>query len=305
MKKLSAALLALLLIFGAALAAEVSPVMRVANCEKWVSLRESPSVKAKRITHVLLGDTVTGCAEAKDGFIACEWQGQKGYILAKYLEPAPDAPEAAFDFSGLPASRRAFDAQGENVLTVQGEGCTVEVRRAVSGGVEKLMAVCFGGDGKPVWNAVAESPETPGDGPATAAFLHEGAAGTEVVLYAAGAGLQAYAAGDWGDVVWRADKPPVSELGGGLIAVQGGEGVMYLISSSSAAPVCLGRRGELLWQAETGDPGAVRPIRLTADERCVEAVYDGEAPGREGPRLVIRFSREDGAARVRFTRTGD
>lgn len=65
--------------------ADVSPVMRVVNCQEWVSLRLSPDTSSKRLAKVYLGELVTGCAEGPDGFIFCEYGGTAGYILGQYL----------------------------------------------------------------------------------------------------------------------------------------------------------------------------------------------------------------------------
>ena len=76
-------LAALAMLCGAALAEE----MAVVNCEEWVSLRAEPSTSAQRLAKVPLGALVENCIYASDGFVACEYQGAKGYILAEYLQP--------------------------------------------------------------------------------------------------------------------------------------------------------------------------------------------------------------------------
>lgn len=102
MKKL-ALLLALLLALGAGALAEREytyyGTMMVDNCEEWVSLRDGPGTGCGRLAQVPLYAIVT---EAEwdpfcGDFIYCNYDGQYGYIMAKYLvpwadpEPAPDA----------------------------------------------------------------------------------------------------------------------------------------------------------------------------------------------------------------------
>ena len=69
-----------------ALAAGVTDVMCVYNCNEWVSLRESPDTSSKRLAKVRLGELVTDCKGSYDGFIQCEYDGKVGYIATKYLK---------------------------------------------------------------------------------------------------------------------------------------------------------------------------------------------------------------------------
>ncbi|MBQ8954721.1 MAG: SH3 domain-containing protein [Clostridia bacterium] len=73
--------------------------MVVANCNEWASLRAQPSTSSDRIAEVPLGAIVTNCTGATNGFIACDYAGQSGYILAEYLEPFFDD----FDYDGIDA----------------------------------------------------------------------------------------------------------------------------------------------------------------------------------------------------------
>ena len=87
MKKMMAAVLCLALLAALipASAATVSEVMRVYNCQEWVSLREDPSTSSKRLAKVHYGELVTDCV-AFDDFIQCDYNGKTGYILQKYLQ---------------------------------------------------------------------------------------------------------------------------------------------------------------------------------------------------------------------------
>ena len=74
---------------GAALHREQGPNMRVVNCKEFVSLRENRSTSSARLAKVPLGALVLAFPEAgeKNGFIACVYQDEEGYILSQYLEP--------------------------------------------------------------------------------------------------------------------------------------------------------------------------------------------------------------------------
>ena len=88
MKKFLCVLLCLSLVLGImpAFATGISDVMQVANCHSYVSLRVSPDKNSTRLVKVHLGELVTGCQSASNGFVKCTFDGQTGYILEKYLK---------------------------------------------------------------------------------------------------------------------------------------------------------------------------------------------------------------------------
>ena len=92
MKRLCCALLCALLILGAlpvmsaSAAKEVSEVMVVVKCNDYVSLREKPDKSSTRLLKVHLGELVTDCVAASNGFVQCSWGGKRGYILEDYLK---------------------------------------------------------------------------------------------------------------------------------------------------------------------------------------------------------------------------
>ena len=87
MKKLAAWFVGLLvLLCGAAALANTSIVMHVVNCKEYVSLREAPDSKSKRLKKVYLGEWVIECSEAENGYIQCTYDNNTGYIMSQYLE---------------------------------------------------------------------------------------------------------------------------------------------------------------------------------------------------------------------------
>lgn len=87
MKKLLSAFLCLCLLFSLcpAFADSVSEVMRVSNCTEWVSLREKASSSSTRLMKVHLGELVTDCVDAGNGFVRCSFGDKTGYIASQYL----------------------------------------------------------------------------------------------------------------------------------------------------------------------------------------------------------------------------
>ena len=71
------------------LSREKGPTMRVINCKEFVSLRERPDTKAKRLAKVPLGAELLGLPEESrmNGFIYCVYKGKEGFILEEYLAP--------------------------------------------------------------------------------------------------------------------------------------------------------------------------------------------------------------------------
>ena len=88
MKKLTALILLLVLLASCAAVHAEGIDMRVTNCREWVSLRQKQDTSSRRLAKVPLGAVVTDCVADDFGFIRCTWQGQTGYILQQYLEPA-------------------------------------------------------------------------------------------------------------------------------------------------------------------------------------------------------------------------
>ena len=86
MKKLVGLFIGLLLLLvSTAALAYTTPVMRVVNCKEYVSLREQPDSKSKRLKKVHLGEFVIECFDAENGFTLCTFDDRTGYIQSQYL----------------------------------------------------------------------------------------------------------------------------------------------------------------------------------------------------------------------------
>lgn len=62
---------------------------RVVRCNEYITLRDDASTKAGELARVPLGATVTAFSRAENGFMLVNYAGKQGYVLEKYLEPAP------------------------------------------------------------------------------------------------------------------------------------------------------------------------------------------------------------------------
>ncbi len=89
---LTICLLVCILMSGvSALAAANGDLMRVVNCNEWVSLRQMPSTKAARMDKVPKNALVVYLGEAQSGFAYVQYDGQGGYVLKRYLSDQSDA----------------------------------------------------------------------------------------------------------------------------------------------------------------------------------------------------------------------
>ena len=61
-------------------------IVRVVNCNEYITLREEASTKAAELDRLPLGDCANFLSHAENGFAYVEYGGQTGYVLEKYLE---------------------------------------------------------------------------------------------------------------------------------------------------------------------------------------------------------------------------
>ena len=102
--------------------------MRVIRCKDYVSLRETPDKTGKVLAKVPLNAIVLYCSnniskytggkykKQKELYIKCEYDGQEGYILKKYLEPAPDFEPAESKADSNIMTRDQIIGEGQIVL---------------------------------------------------------------------------------------------------------------------------------------------------------------------------------------------
>ena len=95
MKKAFPALLFLLALLLPACGLCAGNVMKVVECEEWVSLRKEPSPYATRVKRIPLGELVTNCTYANSDFTACVYDGVRGYVMTRYLAVTQETPTPA------------------------------------------------------------------------------------------------------------------------------------------------------------------------------------------------------------------
>lgn len=266
MKKMVSWILAMLLLLLPCAFAE-GKTMVIANCDEWVSLRESASTGAQRLAEVPLGAVVTDCEWAESGFYRCTYQGQTGYILSDYLDEA----ELYFqgeDFTVL--ASRSYPNYTSETITL-----TVTVKAA---------------DGSEnIWGTTFTSP-TRTELQCTNAFIGGTADKPQILVHVSGVGLYSldvYTA----EELWTIPSDKMS-FGGSLSCAVDANGTAYIGGYYGPDPVAVSAEGEILWQAQPeGDPYWLYEMEVT--EEGVVATYDcADGVSAAGK---ICFSLEDGS----------
>lgn len=277
-------LLLCLLIAGAA-AESAGVTMTVVNCEEWVSLRAEPDTSASRLAKVPLGAEVTGCIDAGSGFIACEYQGKRGYILAKYLTAEDRAAPLTGEISRAVLSMDEMMQDGSEVLRQTVDGHTLlAVRRNHDD--ELLDVGSFTGSGAMRWGlraAVSGATELS----CTDAFLAGMDTTPCLIVFNAASVLAAYDLND-GHELWQL---PVAQLpvGAGLVHALAADGTLYLISHDRSVLCAVSADGQLLWAAEQPGTDVYWPYRIEQYENALVVHYDS---GSEARHHVVAYSHD-------------
>ncbi len=268
--------LALLAAAGAALAetGEYYLNMVVVNCEEWVSLRSAPDTSASRLAKVPLGEVVFECSRIGD-FCYCTYEGQRGYILAKYLEPAeygePEEP-----------------AESNAALDVWENGLHVLAERAWVGGGEYMLVTCedSGGDQRWFYETMTEDST---ELTLTDAFIGGVAQDPFVMVYNAEKGLTALDL--WsGEVRWTL-TPDQADLGASVTCAVAEDGTIYIGGYYGPDPVAIDVRGNVLWKSDSGGCFWLSQVNLGDDE--IACHYDMMSDGDGGGWVYYRY---DGTA---------
>ncbi len=85
MRKLLCCLLILSLMCAPVALADIGAMLRVTNCNEYITLREEPDTKSAALARLPLGAYVDELYTADDDFICVCYRGQTGYALWKYL----------------------------------------------------------------------------------------------------------------------------------------------------------------------------------------------------------------------------
>ena len=248
--------------------------MRVVNCKQWVSLREKPAQNSARLAVVPLGAEVTDCVKSVKGFIYCQYEGEFGYILMKYLELIPEVPPVLFAGEEARLSLNDISKNGETVLNwteynmkVMASHETVEEDGAT---LERLRIGCFL-DNSPVWGYIVNSPME-GQYDTLRAFMGGSLDDPQVVVHDGNTGLTMLDLLT-GQEVWTlsAEQCP---LGNAAVVAVGEDGVMYITGTDGPEPVAISPEGVLLWESYIHDDMIYGPFEIDLLEDSIEVKYE-------------------------------
>ncbi len=273
--------------------------MRVVNCKDFVSLRETPDKTGTVLAKVPLDAIVLYCnnnvfkydrakyrAQA-EMFIRCEYEGQEGYILKKYLQPAPECEPAETTESSERMTREEILSHGEVIfewsefnVSVLATYEEVEIKNDTW---EYLRVGCFIND-MPNWGyteavKLNEKPVT------LKAFM----GGTDdepmVYVYDEAYGLIMLDLMD-GMEMWTILKDECAFGDAAVITVRDDTGILYIAGTNGPDPIAVSSEGTILWRAEIDDPEVYEPTLITLNPSDIEVIYNS------GRSVLLEYSGE-------------
>lgn len=179
----------LLLLLASAASAEGMP-MKVVNCKEWVSLRGWASTEAERLGKVPLGDEVEllgiGAEEVDEvngEFCFVRWQDQRGYVLAKYLEPAKESDAYVANYTGdaFPEGLRIIP--GSFACDLDGDGAEDAIEYHLEAGEYDALILSLNVNGA---SAILYTNDTVGDCAVYVADIDRGDGRVELLVHNGG-----------------------------------------------------------------------------------------------------------------------
>ena len=291
LKKVAIWVLVLLIVLSASCAmADREPVkkgqgyigaMRVVRCREYVSLRELPWKDSDCLEEIPLGDIVLYCQPVRGIvnnqshlFVQCEYNGEFGYVLRRYLEPAPEYEPADSSSESKVMTKEEIIGKGETVLEWQEFNVSVlgafETFREKGKDREMLRVGGFIDD-HPVWG-YTEIVDQTGQFRNLKAFM----GGTEdepaVMVYDAEYGLIMLDL-ITGSEVWTLAKQECS-LGDAAVTATAPNGIMYITGTDGPDPVAITADGIVLWEAEIMDPDVFWPEEIVLNDNDITVLYE-------------------------------
>ena len=215
--------------------AKTSDMMRVVNCNEWVSLRERPDQESARLIKVPLNETVYHCSDYNEQFVRCEYKGMQGYILKKYLEEL------------------------YLCLDWEQDGCRITAYHTYANGEESLTVTSFAGDGEPVWGYTTVAPGE-WQYSQTMAFIGGTAQDPKIMVLNSQRGLTMLELWD-GSEMWTLSRDTVF-LGSGNSAATDDNGIMYIVGTEGPQPLAVSPNGEVLWQSHFDSEDVFWPYEI-------------------------------------------
>lgn len=281
MKRMLILIIAAMLLLGCA-QAQTPTQMRIVNCEEWVSLRAEPDSNAQRFAQVPLDATVRGFYQSDGDFSQCEYQGQVGYILNRYLQSGEDGANV----NRLDGSEPSFELK-------LSEGA-VYAWRGYGDVSETLYLARFDETGELIWDYATETLGTT-ELESLSAFVNENGALPMVMVYNSYYGLVALNAQS-GEESWTLRCAEIS-LGGGIKFNVGEDGSMYIGGYYGPDPVAISADGEVMYQCSSLHEDAQQ------GETKFYWMYEIEVLSEGG--LIVHYENGDEPVKATFDTNGN
>lgn len=261
--------------------------MRVVKCDEYVSLREGPYKTSKQLDQVPLGDIVLYCNNNVrkydyspykaqiPKFIRCEYNGQQGYILKKFLEPAPECEPVETRGENVVMTREQIIGGGEVVFEWKEFNVSVLAAYERTGEEddkpwEHVRVGCFIDD-EPTWGYI-ESAEVTGPDSNLRAFMGGTEDEPQVYVYDAEYGLIMLDLMD-GTEGWTLSKSTCSLGDAAVYTVGANTGILYVTGSNGPDPIAISAEGSVLWRSQIDDPDVYGPISIQLNPYDIEIHY--------------------------------
>ena len=243
--------------------------MRVVRCKSYVSLREAPNKTSKQLAKLEPDEIVYYCSRNEKEFAyspyrkqvhmftRCVYEGQEGYILSRYLEPAPEYEPVETRGESRKMNREEIIGSGEIVFEWTEFNVSVlaayELVPDEGGGApwETLRVGCFIDD-EPEWGYVEQAQQS-GQFRNLRAFIGGTEDEPQVYVYDAQYGLIMLDLID-GSEQWVLSKDDCS-LGDCAVFTTGANtGILYVTGSDGPDPVAISAEGNVLWRSVIDSP---------------------------------------------------
>ena len=272
MKKLISLLFVLILLFcGSTAGADRQVVekdqfyigaMRVVRCNSYVSLREAPNKTSKQLAKIEPDEI---------------YEGQEGYILSRYLEPAPEYEPVETRSESKKMTREEIIGSGNIVFEWTEFNVSVlaayEVITEKEGELpwETLRVGCFIDD-EPEWGYI-EQVQQSGQFKNLTAFIGGTEDEPQVYVYDAEYGLIMLDLID-GSEQWVLSKDACSLGDCAVVTAGANTGILYVAGSDGPDPVAISAEGNVLWRSVIDDPEIYGPTEIILNPNDIEIHYE-------------------------------
>ena len=261
--------------------------MRVVKCSEYVSLRAKPDKTSTVLAKVPLDSIVYYCTsntalfaqgnykKQTELFVRCEYEGEEGYILRRFLTPAPEFEPAETKQSNELMTEEEITGNGETILSWREFNVSVlasyEEIPEDDSTWETLRVGCFIDD-EPIWG-YTESVKRKDKYITLRAFMGGTEDEPQVCVYDEEYGLFMLDLMD-GIELWTIQKGTCPFGDASVYTVGVNTGILYIAGSEGPDPVAVSSEGNILWRSVVDDPEVYNPTAIILRPNEIEVTYE-------------------------------